>query len=128
MSWTLTKKLAQKRPSAGRWCWAIERERESSTSFASVVSQRRSYGHCLCNCAAQQLGQQLRGVVGAAQCRTDTALTFRCSGGGPRQPWSSGLAPVLRVHSSVPLSHSYPSLLGLLASLEVKQQKLTHRK
>ena len=25
MSWTLTKKLAQKRSRAGRWCWAIER-------------------------------------------------------------------------------------------------------
>ena len=39
----------------------------------------------------------------AAQCRTDTALTFCCSGGGPRQPWSSGLASVSRFHSSVPL-------------------------
>ena len=47
---------------------------ESWTSFASVVSQRRSYGHCLCDCSAQQLGQQLRGSVVAAQCRTDTAL------------------------------------------------------
>ena len=39
----------------------------------------------------------------AAQCRTDTALTFCCSGGGPRQLWSSGLASVSRFHSSVPL-------------------------
>ena len=45
MSWTLTKKLAQKRSRAGRWSWA--RERESWTSFAPVVSQQRSYGHCL---------------------------------------------------------------------------------
>ena len=37
------------------------------------------------------------------RCRTDSALTFCCSGGGPRQPWSSGLAPVSRFHSSVPL-------------------------
>ena len=44
LSWTLKKKLAQKRSRAGRWCWA--RERESWTPFASVVSQRRSYGHC----------------------------------------------------------------------------------
>ena len=50
-----------------------------------------------------QLGQRLRGAVVAAQCRTDIALTFNCSGGGPRQPWSSGLAPVSRFHSSVPL-------------------------
>ena len=27
VSWTLTKKLAQKRSRAGRWCWARERER-----------------------------------------------------------------------------------------------------
>ena len=32
---------------------------------------------------------------------TDTALTFCCSGGGPRQPhWSFGLAPVSRFHSA----------------------------
>ena len=28
----------------------LERERERWTSFASVVSQRWSYGHCLCDC------------------------------------------------------------------------------
>ena len=48
-----------------------------------------------------------------------------CSGGGPRQPWSSGLAPVWRFHSSVPFSHSFPSLIGLLASVDVKQQSLS---
>ena len=42
---SLEKKLAQKRSRARRWRWA----RESWTSFASVVSQRRSYGHCLCD-------------------------------------------------------------------------------
>ena len=47
VSWTLTKKLVQKRSRSGRWCWAGGRE--SWTSFASVVSQRRSYGHCLCD-------------------------------------------------------------------------------
>ena len=47
VSWTLTKKLAQKRSRTGRWCWA--RERESWTSLASVVSQRRTYGHCRCD-------------------------------------------------------------------------------
>ena len=26
VSWTLTKKLAEKRSRAGRWCWARERE------------------------------------------------------------------------------------------------------
>ena len=44
--WTDCKGV-QARPRGGRWCWAIERERW--TSFASVVSQRRSYGQCLCD-------------------------------------------------------------------------------
>ena len=57
----------------------------------------------------------------AAQCRTATALTFCCSGGGPWQPWSSGLAPVPG------FSNSSPSLIGLLASVGVKQQSLPHR-
>ena len=121
VSWTLTKKLAQKRSRAGRWCWATGR----FFCFASVVSQRRSYGHCLCESVLHSSwGQQLRGAVVGAQCRTDTALTSCCSGGGPRQPWSSGLAPISRFHFSVPLSHSSPSLIGLLASVDVKQQKL----
>ena len=51
VSWTLTKKLAQKRSRAGRWCWA--RERESQTFFASVVSQRLSYVHHLCDSVLQ---------------------------------------------------------------------------
>ena len=33
---------------------------------------------------------------------------FCCSGGGPRQPWSSGLAPVSSLHSSFPLSPLVP--------------------
>ena len=58
------------------------------------------------------------------QCRTDTAVTFYCSGGSPRQPWSSGLVPVSRFHSSVLLFRSSLSLIGLLASVDIKQQKL----
>ena len=37
--------------------------------------------------------------------------------------WSSGLTPVSRFHSSAPLSHSSPSLIGLLASVDAEQQK-----
>ena len=71
------------------------------TSFASVVFQQWCYGHCLCDCSTQQLGQQLRSTVVAVPCRrTGTALTVCCSGGGPRHPWSSGLAPVSSLHSS----------------------------
>ena len=41
-----------------------------------LFSQRRSYGHCLCDSVlhSSKLGQQLRGAVVAAQCRTDAAL------------------------------------------------------
>ena len=125
VSWTLRKKLAQKRSRAGRWCWA----RESWTSFDSVVSQWWSYGHCLCDCSAQQLGQQMCRAVVDPKCRTDAALTFCCSGGGPQQPWSSRLAPVSRSHSSrAPFPHSSPSLTGLLASVDIKQQKLTNNR
>ena len=94
VSWTLTKKLAQKRSRAERWCWAIERE-----SWTSFASQRRG------SVLHSSWDSNCRGAVVAAQCRTDTALTSCCSGGGPRQPWSSGLAPVSRFQSSVPLFH-----------------------
>ena len=43
------------------------------------------------------------GTVVAKKYRSDTALTFCCSGGGPRHPWSSGLAPVSSLHSYFPL-------------------------
>ena len=66
-------------------------------------------GHCLCDCSAPQLGQEFRGAVIAAQCRADTALTSCCSGGGPRQPWSSGLAPVASFTLLSPFSHSQQS-------------------
>ena len=110
VSWTPTRKLSQKRSRAGRWCWARERERESWTSFASVVSQRRSYGHCLCDSVLHSSWDSnwvLRWSLRNAG-RTLPLLTSCCSGGGPRQPWSSGLAPVSRFHSSVPLFHSSP--------------------
>ena len=45
---------------------------------------------------------------------------------GPRQPWSSRLAPVLRFHSSVPLFPSLILEIGLLTSVDVKQQSLSH--
>ena len=76
----------------------------------------------LCDCSAQQLGQQLHGAVVTAQCRTDTAVTSCCSGGGPRQPRSSGLPPVSRFHSSIPLFPLVPAPNRPIASVDVKQQ------
>ena len=40
--------------------------------------------------------------VVTVQCQMDTALTSWCSGGGLRQPWSSGLVPVSKFHSFFP--------------------------
>ena len=45
----------------------VELGSESWTSFASVVSQQWSYGHCLCDCSAQQLRQQMHSTLVAAQ-------------------------------------------------------------
>ena len=56
--------------------------------------------------------------------RMDTALTFCSSGGGLRQPWSS-LALFRGFTLLSPFSHSSPSLIGLLASVDVKQQSLS---
>ena len=64
----------------------------------------------------------MRGAVVAAQCRTDTALTFCCSGGSPGLPgWRLFRGFTLLS----PFSHSSPSLTGLLASVDVKQQILS---
>ena len=59
--------------------------------------------------------------------RTDTAgLTSCCSGGGPRQPWSSGLAPVSRFHSSVSLfPHVPPWTLSNKNSLTGQRHRMT---
>ena len=106
---------------------------------ASVVSQRRSYGHSYCdsvlhsswdsNCVVRwslfciAVGTAIAWCGG--RCAMPDAHWSCCSGGDPWQPWSSGLVPVSRFHSSIPLSHSSPSLIGSLAAVDIKQQKLT---
>ena len=98
------------------------RERESWTSFASIVSRRRSYGHCLCdsvlhsswdgNCVVRwSLRNAGRTLVLLFWRRSTAALVFR-------------VGACFALLS--PFSHSSPSLIGLLASVDVKQQKLTH--
>jgi len=81
---------------------------KNSDCARQFSSQQRSYGHC----SKQQLGQQLCGTVVAAQCWTDTALTFCCSGGGQWQPWSSGLVAVSSLHSSFPIPNRPTCLRG----------------
>ena len=41
--------------------------RKLDFSFASVVPQQQCYGHCPCDCSAQQLKQQLRNTLVATQ-------------------------------------------------------------
>ena len=69
--WSWTFKLAQKRSRAGRWSWAAK----VALLSLRVVPQQQCNGHCLCDCPARQLKQQLRGALVAAQWRGDTALT-----------------------------------------------------
>ena len=144
MSWTLTKKLdsfagqgkmmrrevvLEPQMSPGEIKSSeVELGSESCTSFASVVSQRQCYGHCLCDCAAQQLRQDLRGTLVVAQWRGDTALTFLLF-------WSTA-SSVFRVGArgrAFTLSPPSPlsqSLISNLVSVDVKQHiyLLTERK
>ena len=102
VSWTLTKKLAQKRSREQGGGAGLERER-AGLLLLQLFPNSGATDIVFVTLFCIQLGQRLRGAVVAAQCRTDTALTFSCSGSGPRQPWSFGLAPVSRFHSSVHL-------------------------
>ena len=66
VSWSL--KLAQKKSRAGR---------RVGLHFASVVTQQQCYGHCPCDCSAQQLKQQLHGTPVYLLCNGQvTALTL----------------------------------------------------
>ena len=69
VSWTLTKKLDSFASPGESKRREVVLGSESWTYFASVVSQQHCYGHCLCDCSAQQLKQQLRSTVFATQWR-----------------------------------------------------------
>ena len=70
--WSWTLKLAQKRSWAGRWSWAAK----VGLLSLQVVPEQLCNGHCLCDCPARQLKQQLRTALVAAQWRGDTVLTL----------------------------------------------------
>ena len=97
--------------------------RESWTSFASVVSQRRSNGHCLCDSVLHSSWD------------SNCVVLWSLRNAGRTLPYH----PVVlaAVHGSLglsgwllfrgftllsPFSHSSPSLIGLLASVDVKEQ------
>ena len=87
-----------------------------------VVRQQQCNGHCLCDSAqTQQLKQQLRSAQVDRQWRRDTALTlplFRRR--STVSPVSFGRYPRSSLHSVVPFP---PSLISLLASVDVKQHR-----
>ena len=60
-------KLAQNRSRAGWWRWAQK---------VGLLLIQQCYGHCPCDCSAQQLKLQLRGTLVATQWRGGTPLTF----------------------------------------------------
>ena len=112
--WCCTFKLAQKRSRAGSW-----------TSFTSVVSQRRSYGYCLCDSV---LHSSWDSICVERWSLRNAGRTFSGSGGG------SMAALVFRVGACFevslfchPFFHSSPSPKGLLASVDFKQQKSTNQ-
>ena len=100
----------------GRWSWA-EQVGRLLLRAVQVVRQQRCNGHCLCDCPAQQLKEQLRSAQVAGQWRGDTALTlpsfWRRS---TVSPVFFGLFPRSSLSLSRPLPTLSPSLIGQLAS------------
>ena len=109
----------------------VELDCESWTLCASSFTQQRCNGLCPCDSAlAQQLKQQLRSTLVAAQWRGDTALTlpffwrlstassvFRAGAHGRAFTLST---PPPRPPTTPPLS---PSLISTLASVDVTEAK-----
>ena len=121
-SWTLTQ-FAQKRSWVGRWCWA-EQVGRVLLRVVQVVRQQRCNGHCFSDCPAQKLKEQLRGAQVAGQWRRgDTALTLHCSQWrrSTVSPVFFGRFPRSSLSLSRPLPTLSPSLIGQLASVDVKQ-------
>ena len=89
-----------------------------------VVRQQRCNGHCLSDCPAQQLKEQLHSAQVAGQWRGDTALTlplfWRRS---TVSPVFFGRFPRSSFSLSRPLPTLSPSLIGHLASVDVKQHE-----
>ena len=108
----------------GRWSWAEQVGPRLLLRVVQVVRQQRCNGHCLSDsiCPAQQLKEQLRGAQVAGQWRGDTALTlplfWRRS---TVSPVFFGRFPRLSLSLSRPLPTLSPSLIGQLASVDVKQ-------
>ena len=106
-SWTLT--FAQKRSWVGRWSWA-EQVGRLLLRVVQVVHQQRCNGHCLSDCPAQQLKEQLHVTLPLFWRRSTVSPVFF-----GRFPRSS--------QSPCPLPTLSPSLIGHPASVDVKQHE-----
>ena len=89
-----------------------------------VVRQQRCNGHCLSDCPAQQLKEQLRSAQVAGQWRGDTALTLPLFWRRSNvSPVFFGRFPRSSLSLSRPLPTLSPSLIGHFASVDVKQHE-----
>ena len=121
-SWTLN--FAQKRSRVGRWSWA-EQVRRLLLQVVQVVRQQRRNGHCLSDSVSSTAVE-----TAVAQCTSRWAMAR-----GHRLNTSiilaavHGLSGLFRTVSAVepslsrPLPTLSPSLIGHLASVDVKQHE-----
>ena len=118
--WSWTFRFSQRRPWVGRWSWAAR----VGLPLLRVVPRQQCNGRCPCDSAqAQQLKQQLRGALVAAQRRGDTALTL------PLFWQRSTVSLVFFGRYPRSILHSFtlpssPSLISHLASVDRKQNVL----
>ena len=128
VSWTLTKKLAQKRSKAGRWSWATERELDFFCFSCFPTAELRTVSLSLfCTAVGTAIAWcGRRCAMPDGHCRNILLFWRR-----------STAALVFRVGSCFevslfcpPFSHSSPSLIALFASVDVKQrsQSVCHQR
>ena len=95
----------------------VEQGCESWTFLLQVVTQQWCNGHCPCDSAqARLLKQQLYTTLVAAQWPGDTALTLPLF-----WRWSTASSVFLVGARGRAFTLSFPSLMSILASVDVKQ-------
>ena len=125
--WSWTLKFAQKRSLVGRWSWA-EQVGPLFLRVVQVVHQQQCNGHCLCDCPSTAVETAI------AQCTSRWAMAR-----GHRRNTSivlvvvHSLSGLFRPGSAVepslccPLPTLSPSLIGHLASMDVKQHEQLYK-
>ena len=103
--------LVQVRSRAGRWSWAWELD---FFHFSCIPTAELQTLSLWLFCTAVETA--IACYSSCCMCWVDVLVAVHGSLGRP------GWAPVSRFHSSFPLSHSSQFLIGLLASVDIKQQ------